>query len=121
MKSLLIITAAVNFLLYTCDKKRETSRIRGKLVHISCASAVIQVLDSAYYHLGQDRWQQATSKPVYEHVFAVENLCGFRNKPVKEGEEFYFRLTETEDKDCVVCMLWDNPPSVKRKIVVVSE
>lgn len=121
MKSLLIITAAVNFLLYTCDKKRETSRIKGKLVHTSCASAVIQVLDSAYYHLGQDRWQQATSKPVYEHVFAVENLCGFRNKPVKEGEEFYFRLTETEDKDCVVCMLWDNPPSVKRKVVVVSE
>jgi hypothetical protein len=79
----------------------------------------VQVLDSAYVYLGQDEWQQSPSKPVYEHVFAVSNTCSFPLGITSETE-FTFKVVSSDPstQDCLVCMLWDNPPAKKQMIKV---
>ena len=121
MKALIITVIAINCMFFSCEKNGYGPKIKGKLVHTSCASAVVQVLDPSQYNLGQASWQQSSSSPVYTNVFAVDNQCSFKRQGLKEGDEFYFQLTNTADKDCVICMLWDNPPNVTQKIVVVEK
>ncbi len=121
MKPLLIIIIATHCMLFSCGKKGYGPRIKGKLVYTSCATAVVEVLDPSQFHLGQASWQQSSATPVYNNVFAVENICGFRNGNISVGDEFYFQLTNREDKACVICMLWDNPPSKTQRIIVVSK
>ncbi len=121
MRIALITIIAINCMFFSCEKKAYGPKVKAKLVHESCASAVVQVLDPAHYNLGQSSWQQSPTTPTYSHVFAVENTCSFQANGISEGDEFYFQLTDEEEKDCAVCALWDNPPSTTQKIVVVSK
>lgn len=86
-------------------------RIKAKVIRITCASTVIQVLDSAYYNLGETWTMQGTSN-TYEHVAVVSNKCELPST-LKEGDVFFFKIiNESEAKnDCVVCMMYDFPPS----------
>jgi hypothetical protein len=119
MKYSLIILAGILASWSSCEKTVEKDgTIRGKLVHRSCASIVVQVLDPEYYGIGQNEWKQSPQKPTYEHVFNVENTCSFPQMNV--GDEFTFKLTDQVDNNCAVCMMWDNPPAKKNRIEVVS-
>lgn len=103
-----------------CEKEetQEKGIILGKLVHKSCASVVVQVLDTDYYSIAQNEWKQSADKPTYEHVFAVENICSFPQMAI--GEVFIFKLTDKGDNNCAVCALFDNPPAKTNKIEVVD-
>jgi hypothetical protein len=121
MKALLILLIAMNCMFFSCEKSGYGPKIKGKVVYTSCATVVIQVLDPLHYQLGQATWQQTSSSPVYNNVFAVENLCLYRaGNNIKVGDEVYFQLTNAGDADCAVCMLWDNPPAVKQRIFIVK-
>jgi hypothetical protein len=119
MKWLILIPVFFLFTYGGCKKEVEKNKIRGKLVHQSCASAVVQILDSAFFKLGQAQWQQSPGKPTYEHVFAVGNLCSFPGG-ITEGSEFTFEIMSKDpsNDNCAVCMLWDNPPSTTQLIKV---
>jgi hypothetical protein len=108
----------------TKDAKTKTSPrgnsdvVQGKVVYRSCATIVVQVLDSAHFGLGQLSWQKSTGDPIYSHVFVVENHCAFPGN-INVGDHFTFTVKPSvQDPDCFVCALWDNPPSKKHSVVV---
>lgn len=120
LRQIILVFISVSFIFFSCKPQSGQAKIKGKLIHTSCASAVIQVLDEDQYKLGQETWQQSDSKPVYNYVFAVKNQCSFKVNNIKVEDEFYFQLTDKEEKDCAVCMMWDNPPAKKQNIIVVK-
>jgi hypothetical protein len=101
--------------LYTIAQCRnrqfDTQRIKAKVIRITCATTVIQVLDPAHYNLGETWTIEGTSN-TYEHVAVVSNKCEFPSS-LKDGDEFYFKQISENDasNDCAVCMMYDFPPS----------
>ena len=89
----------------------DTQRIKAKVIRITCATTVIQVLDPAHYNLGETWTIEGTSN-TYEHVAVVSNKCEFPSS-LKDGDEFYFKQISENDasNDCAVCMMYDFPPS----------
>jgi hypothetical protein len=118
MKALIIVVIAFQCMFFSCEKKGHGPTVRGKLVYRSCATAVVQVLDSTSSPITVTNWQMSPSSPTYNNVFRVENHCTFGKENISVGQEFDFQLTNTGDASCIVCMLWDNPPTVSHKIVV---
>lgn len=119
MKKLILLVGFIS-LLQSCIKEEDTPVVRGKLVYRSCASIVVQVLDSAHFNLGQTTWQPPdVTKAPYRHVFTVANHCDFPN--LKEGDEFSFKLSKTIGNSCVICTLFDNPPQKKQTIQVINK
>ena len=49
---------------------------KAKVIRITCATTVIQVLDPAHYNLGETWTIEGTSN-TYEHVAVVSNKCEF--------------------------------------------
>ena len=94
-----------NFIFFACEKNGSGTKIKAKLVHSSCASDVVQILDPSHYNLGQSSWQLSSNTPVYQHVFLVQNECSFKNENLKAGDEFYFLLTNTNEEGCSICQL----------------
>ena len=128
MKSLIIILTSCMLMSASCEKNNEAvikgnneGVIKGKLVYRSCASTVVQVSDTAFYSIAQNEWKQSPTRPTYEHVFAVSNPCSFPN--YTEGQEFTFQIVSNDPKnaDCVVCMMFDNPPTKKNMIRVLNK
>lgn len=108
----------------TCQQaqvKREEG-ISGKVIHRSCATIAIQVLDEKHYRLGQPTWQQAPGQTTYNYVFAVANQCSFPYE-LKVGEKFSFKILPADKAadDCILCELWDNPPAKKQLIQVSTK
>jgi len=119
MRAFLIAIIAMNFMFFSCEKQCAAPKIKGKVVHSSCATTVVQILDANYYQLGQSTWQQSANKPMYSNVFAVANQCTFNATGLKEGDDFYFITTTSGENGCGICALWDNPPTLKQKIEVI--
>jgi hypothetical protein len=118
MKNLFILLVSV--LLVSCiqipnaGNGNNNQRIKAKVIRITCASTVIQVLDSAYYNLGET-WTSTMQGPsnTFEHVAVVYNKCELP-ETLKEGDEFHFRIINESDassKACVSCLMDDFPPS----------
>ncbi|HEV8081477.1 MAG TPA: hypothetical protein VGP43_12245 [Chitinophagaceae bacterium] len=118
MKSLFIIIVFIGSGYTTCKQTAANKPIRGKLIFRSCASTVIQVLDSAYYKITQSTWQQSPGTPVYKHVFAAANPCLLSSVAV--GSELNFVMAEEKKNDCIVCAMYDNPPAIKHLIKPVK-
>lgn len=99
----------------------EQTTIKGKVIYKTCASLVVQITDSAYYNLGQEKWRRTAIDNEYEHVFLVKNRCAFLESKIQKDEEFCFVIIkENKDggakNDCPQCMLYDYPPDVALSI-----
>lgn len=121
MKHLSYLVVLSLFFSVACTKTAEkaATRIRGKFVYSSCATQVVQVLDSNYFNLGI-QWQKSSTDPVYDNVFTVENGCDFLTAGLKTGDEFYFELVTNATAGCGICALWDNPPTKKQMIKILK-
>lgn len=95
-------------------------RIHAKVIRITCATTVIQILDSSYYNLGET-WIDNGASTTYNHVAVVANKCEFPST-LTVGSEFYFKqISKAEaDQNCAVCMLYDFPPSKSILLKVVQ-
>jgi hypothetical protein len=118
--SLIIISVFSNF---NCGKEDEVSTpncIKAKLVSSSCASKVVQILDTAYFPLAQASWTPLNSNVNISNVFTVANHCNFNKaNQIAVGDTFYFKIeTVPVDSNCVVCMLYDAPP--QKSLAIVS-
>lgn len=118
--SLIIITLFSNF---NCGKEDQVSSptcIKAKLVSSSCASKVVQILDTAYFPLAQATWVPLNSNLQIENVFTVANHCQFNNaNQLHVGDTFYFKIeTLPLDSSCVICMMYDAPP--QKSLAIVS-
>lgn len=121
MKQIVLVFVALNCMFFSCEKESEGPVIRGKLVYSSCATDVVEILDPAFYDLGQASWQQSASTPTYSNVFSVKNNCAFRKENIAVGATFSFKLTSKSDNSCAICALWDNPPTKGQQIEIVSK
>jgi hypothetical protein len=87
--------------------------VKGKIVRITCASTVIQVLDNNV--LGEDRWIDSFggSNISYDNVFTLGNKCDLPSNS-KKGDIIWFTITpQVGGGACFVCDMLDNPPGIK--------
>lgn len=94
------------------------NRIKAKLIRVTCASKVFQILDPAHYDMGETWTDTGTPPTTYEHIAKVGNPCDFP-ETIAVGSEFYFKVNNNPGTDCAVCMLWDAPPTTTINITVV--
>ncbi|MEJ7766623.1 MAG: hypothetical protein WKF89_02345 [Chitinophagaceae bacterium] len=93
-------------LVYGCTKNNENC-IKARVVRISCAGIVVQVLNQD--SLGDYGWRDVSSNIVYNNVFSVKNTCDIGTR--YKGEEIYFSLRNTPAvNECISCMMFDAPP-----------
>lgn len=62
-------------------------------------------------------WTDPNTNKTYQNVFRLGSSCSFPND-IKEGDEFYFTITDKEDKDCATCLAYYPTPQKKLFISV---
>ena len=119
MKNAFLILMLMPFLGFRCEKDSGFHCYKGKVIRISCASYVIQVINND--SIGDDQWKDstATGQNTYDNVFQVSNTCDVPNT-YKTGDIFYFDLDNPGHSDCVICMMYDAPPKAKFRIKNIS-
>src|SRR6478609_984584 len=78
-------------------------KINAKVVRITCATTVIQILDSSFYSLGET-WVINGTTDTLEHATKVLNKCEFPSS-LTEGTAFYFKQLDPShaNNTCAVC------------------
>ena len=120
-KSILLI---LTVLLFACTPLGNDwtfgPKIKAKVIRITCASTVIQILDSSSYSLGVTWPVNGTSDTILNAAY-VANKCEFSDN-ITAGNEFYFKqIPESHTRhDCMVCTLYDFPPSKGINLKVVN-
>lgn len=119
MKKLLLLVTLLPFFAFQCARKSAEKCLKGKVVRITCASYVIQVLNND--SIGDDQWQNtmAGEQKTYDNVFSASNKCNIPPS-YKAGDTIYFKLDKAEPSDCVVCMMYDAPPKAQLQVKEVS-
>lgn len=85
--------------------------LQGKVIRISCASFVVQVLNNN--SIGEDGWKdQSNNNAQYDNVFAASNACKLP-AGLKAGTAIKFKLSPPKANGCITCMMYDAPPTVK--------
>lgn len=125
MKQLFII--AISIIMFSCSKLPASGnsggdglRIKAKVIRITCASTTIDILDAAHYNLGES-WTIEGTTNTYNHAAVVANKCELPST-LKEGDTFYFKVINQSEAntDCIVCMMYDYPPSKSIYLKVVN-
>src|SRR5262245_32292254 len=104
MKKLLVVLIALPFFAFKCDKssKDEDGYLQGKVIRISCASYVIQVLNDDT--IGEDGWKNVRDSVTYDNVFSANNPCKIASG-IKAGNVIRFRIAEPAPTECVTCYM----------------
>jgi hypothetical protein len=119
MKKAFLVLFFLPFFAFRCEKDTGIHCYKGKVIRVSCASYVIQVLNNDF---GEDQWKDSTanSQTVYDNVFNVSNKCAIPDS-YKTGDVFYFDIENPNHRDnCVVCMMYDAPPKMTLRIKNIS-
>lgn len=113
---------AIGCLFILHNKKQKPNLIKGKLVHQSCASVVVQIQDENYFYLANNVWRNGADKNSYEHVFLVKNSCAFREKNISKDEIFYFNIVDdvTTNEGCTQCLKYESTPRIILAIEAVK-
>lgn len=119
MKKIFLIIALLPFFAFQCGNNRVNKCLKGKVVRISCASYVIQVLNND--SIGDDQWNASMEgqQKNYDNVFNVSNKCKISSS-YKPGDIIYFNLEKPEASDCIVCMMYDAPPQAQFQVKNIS-
>lgn len=117
----LIILASFILSSATCHKKSSATCFKGRLeIKGLCMNYVIKVIEGKNPALAVEKsWKDEASGQTYENVFALGSKCSFPD--LKEGEEFYFTLADTEVQNCAVCQAYRPVPTATNAIKVITE
>ncbi|MFT3824242.1 MAG: hypothetical protein QM731_09990 [Chitinophagaceae bacterium] len=113
MCKFLILFIIIALATASCSKKNSTDNaalLKGKVIRITCASYVVEVLNTDT--IGVDGWvDRMNNSKVYNNVFGVSNKCII---PAGIGKDniITFRIAESSNDNCSYCDLYDAPPSV---------
>lgn len=125
MNRLLILFSALALLTLTnfqCSKT-DTPKdcYKGRLeIQGACGHYTIKVLSSNIDpSLIQSAWTDPYTGNQYTNVFALDGTCNFPQN-ISEGDEFYFKLSDTPDQNCFICLAIYPTPSKRLAIQVVS-
>ena len=118
MKKLFFLLAFAPLVAFQCNKGIMEC-FKGKVIRISCASYVIQVLDND--SLGEDQWKLTKDgiDVFYDNVFTASNKCKIPSS-YNAGDIIYFTIDKSKPNDCVVCMMYDAPPKTQYEVKNVS-
>lgn len=101
-----LILFVLTFFAVACGRKEEKC-IKAKVIRISCASFVVQVINKD--SVGSYGWKDVSGHGVYNNVLNIKNSCKLGKW--SRGEEIYFTIQDTlKANDCIVCMMHDAPP-----------
>lgn len=119
MKKAALILMLLPFFAFRCEKDSGAHCFKGKVIRITCASYVIQVLSPDA--IGDNQWKDSSfaGQNTYDNVFNVSNKCQIPDS-YKVGDTIYFGLENPGRNDCVVCMMYDAPPKRQFKIKNIS-
>lgn len=120
MKKLWLIGAIVPFLAFQCEKHTECEWLEGKVVRISCATVVVQLLNNT--EIGQDGWKDMMDNDKeYNDVITASNKCTIAEK-VTKGEIIRFTISGPKpDSSCYICLIYDGPPNKAYEIRLKGE
>src|SRR3954471_19896824 len=107
--------AAMPTLSSKCNKGHKADAyLQGKVIRISCASYIVQVLNNN--SIGEDGWKdQSNNNAQYDNVFNASNPCKLP-AGIKAGAAVKFKISPAKASDCITCMMYDAPPAVKFEI-----
>lgn len=119
MKKIFLSLLVLPFFAFQCSKTDTNKCVKGKIIRITCASYVIQVLNND--SIGEDQWKNSMSNEqvVYDNVFSVSNKCKIPSS-FKTGDIIYFDLDKPEPNDCVVCAMYDAAPQTQFQVKNIS-
>ena len=100
---ILILVASV----LSCRKQDTPDCLKAKVVRVTCASMVIEVLNND--SIGEDGWLDIYSNSRYDNVFTVSNTCHLTSEP-KVGDVVYIKIAKSGYNDCIRCALYDAAP-----------
>jgi len=101
----------------SCEKKNKNYYcLQGKVVRVTCASTVIQVLNDN--SIGTDGWKDMFSNQSYDNVFSVSNKCKLPDT-LQAGDTIWFATDTSRQNDCVVCAMFDDPPAATLMVKTV--
>ena len=124
MRLFIFCTAAATLLLSAGEcKKKDTAagKLKGKLaVSGICMNYTIAVIEGKIdTALVSASWTDETTNKTYSNVFRLKNTCSFPST-IKEGDEFYFVIDSSGEKQCAVCLAYYPTPSKAIPIKVVE-
>ena len=83
-----------------------------------CSNYTIAVLEGSLDSSKISKtWTDENTNKTYSNVFALDSRCSFP-ADIKEGDEFYFTVSETGDKNCNTCMAYYPTPPKGLSIIV---
>lgn len=118
MKRFILPLLALLILAAGCGKQLPKACLKAKLVRVTCAGKVFQVLNDQ--SIGQDNWKDIfSSNTYYDNVFTVSNSCSLPSE-YKVDDVVYLTIEKAAEDDCVRCALFDAPPAVSYKIKTIG-
>ena len=125
MNRVLLFVSAIALLTLTNFQCRKTDEpngcYKGRLeIQGICGHYTVKVLqgniDPA---LIEASWTDPNTGKQYTNVFGLDGTCNFPQF-IREGDEFYFKLSNTPDRNCFICLAIYPTPAKKLAIQVVS-
>ena len=121
--SFIILTSLFLFLSAGCEKTERNNTegcVQVKVLDAVCNTAVLQILDPDYYHLGENGYQK--DGITYDHVFGTVFPCKLPNNNLSVRQNqgvadkpFYVKIIdqpEPSDPNCGTCLaVVSNAPS----------
>ena len=124
---LLLLLSAIFLLTISADKcgkkkKTETGMYKAKLeIKALCMNYTLQLLEGNIdTSLITAKWIDESTGKSYTNVFALGNPCIFP-ATLNQGDEFYFLIDTSIQKDCIICLAWYPKPAKALSIKVIDK
>lgn len=128
MKALILLSSLVllNVSADKCSDKKETATTNNKYkarleTKALCMNYTFTLQEGKLDTTFVDAvWTDETTGKTYQNAFGFANPCDFPST-INEGDEFWFVIDSTKQKDCAVCMAYYPTPPKKVWMRVVPE
>jgi hypothetical protein len=120
MQKGIVFLAVLPFLAFQCKKNTRTNCLQAKIIRVTCASTVMQVLNNN--SIGEDGWIDSigSKDTTYDNVFTVSNKCKIASEH-KVGDVVYITIDKPQPSDCIVCAMYDAPPKVSYDVKTIGQ
>ena len=125
MKLFILLFAIAILTLSESDcsmKKTAIGKYKGRLeIKAICSNYTIRLLEGNIDTSKiAAKWTDEMTNKSYTNVFALGNPCSFP-KTIEQGDEFYFSIDTSTEKECIVCMAYYPTPPKKLRIRVIDK
>lgn len=118
---LIILGSALVFMSISTENCHKSNRYRARLeIKGICMNYTISVLDPIDTSLVEASWTDENTGKTYTNAFALGSKCNFPAN-LNEGDEFYFSIDTSSNRDCNVCLAYYPVPKKTLLIKVVEK